>query len=123
MPTKKWYQSATIWVSVLSGAYGILIALAGQFPAWGWVTTVTAAITILLRMLRTNQPIEQTATRWQATLFRLRLARDIASQKANAPLELVVELCFKYMDDPIILIKIFLGMIILYSIIYWGDML
>jgi len=50
MQTKKWYNSRTIWFSVLTALVGILTVLNAQFPTEGWMITVVGVINVLLRI-------------------------------------------------------------------------
>jgi len=50
MQTKKWYNSRTIWFSVLTALVGILTVLNAQFPTEGWMITVIGVINVLLRI-------------------------------------------------------------------------
>lgn len=54
MNTKKWYASKTLWVAILTGIIGVLVALETQYPAVGWIITGKAVIDFLLRMVTTS---------------------------------------------------------------------
>lgn len=58
--TKPWYQSKTIWTSIVSGIVGIYITLqtGGQVhlpPIPGWVLTILGAIGVYTRSTATDK--------------------------------------------------------------------
>jgi hypothetical protein len=55
--TKPWYESKIIWTSVIIGLSGVVIAVEQQFPAIGWLSSVQAALTIVLRIVATDTSI------------------------------------------------------------------
>lgn len=54
---KKWYESKTIWVAIITGAMGITVAVQTSFPAVGWVITLKALLDLALRFA-TTEPIK-----------------------------------------------------------------
>ena len=49
MDTKKWYKSKTIWLAILTGISGVVIALSTQYPAAGALVVLKSLIDIALR--------------------------------------------------------------------------
>lgn len=52
---KKFYHSKTIWVAILTGAIGIVVALETQFPAIGWIVVAKAVLDVFLRLISTTE--------------------------------------------------------------------
>lgn len=69
MTSKPWYQSTTVWFNVLAAAALILGAVADNALSLGlpvqvvpWITLAIAVVNILIRVLRTSQPLEVGST-------------------------------------------------------------
>lgn len=60
MPAKKWYQSKTLWIAVLQGVSGTILALSqtGDIKNIGVALMVKTFIDTGIRLL-TNQPLTQ----------------------------------------------------------------
>jgi len=54
---KKWYESKTMWVAILQGVFGILLAFETQYGGVGFIILGKSIIDFWLRYL-TTKPIE-----------------------------------------------------------------
>lgn len=60
METKKWYESRIIWVSIVTGALGVITAFTSTYPEGqytGFLITLSSLLSTYLR-LDTNKSIE-----------------------------------------------------------------
>lgn len=51
---KKWYQSKTLWYSILTGIAGVVTVLIGQYPDAGSLVIANSFIVGLLRIITTT---------------------------------------------------------------------
>lgn len=56
MNTKAWYFSRTLWVAVIQGILGIIVALGTQVPVVGWLMVIKSILDVALRFL-TSTPV------------------------------------------------------------------
>lgn len=56
MIAKSWYTSKTIWIAILQGILGVLVAIGTSVPNIGWLIILKSIIDIILRGL-TEKPI------------------------------------------------------------------
>jgi hypothetical protein len=56
MEIKKWYTSKTIWLAVLQGILGVVVATSSQIPTVGWLMLLKSAIDIMIRIV-TEMPV------------------------------------------------------------------
>lgn len=54
---KKWYQSKTIWLAIITALIGILTAFGTAYPEAGWLLTTIGVLNAMLR-LGTNSEIK-----------------------------------------------------------------
>lgn len=57
MTTKKWYQSRTIVLAILTGISGIVLAFEAEFPEVGLILVFKSIIDVALRLV-TSEEIE-----------------------------------------------------------------
>lgn len=57
MDAKSILLSKTVWLAVLQGILGVIIALESLIPTVGWIMVVKSVIDILLRFI-TTQPVK-----------------------------------------------------------------
>jgi hypothetical protein len=57
IPTKRWYQSKTVWFNIVIGLAGALTALSTSNPNVAWIVTGASVVNGLLRILSTATPI------------------------------------------------------------------
>lgn len=53
--TKRWYESRTIWLAILQGVSGIIIALNTQYPELGGLLVAKAIVDVVIRITTTEQ--------------------------------------------------------------------
>lgn len=51
---KQWYLSKTIWLAVLQGVIGVVVAIGTQIPDVGWWMIAKSVLDILLRAITTD---------------------------------------------------------------------
>lgn len=56
---KKWYQSKTLWYSILTGIAGVVTVLMGQHPDAGSLAIVNSIIVGVLRFITTTGITEE----------------------------------------------------------------
>ncbi len=47
--SKKWYESRTLWLSIVTGIAGVLVILQTSHPEWGYVIILKAFLDGILR--------------------------------------------------------------------------
>lgn len=55
--TKKWYESKTVWLGVITAIVGIFSFLESQYPQMGIFVTLSGVMGIVLRVF-SSTPIE-----------------------------------------------------------------
>jgi hypothetical protein len=51
---KHWYQSKTIWIAILQGIAGIMVAVATEYQGLGSLMIVKSIVDIIIRYITTE---------------------------------------------------------------------
>lgn len=57
--SKNWYQSKTIWLAVLQGVIGVIVAVTTEYPELatvGWLVLVKSGLDVAIRLM-TDKPL------------------------------------------------------------------
>ena len=57
MDAKSILLSKTVWLAILQGLLGVVVALGTQLPTVGWIMVVKSVIDVLLRVI-TEAPVK-----------------------------------------------------------------
>ena len=52
---KSWYKSRTIWIAILTGATGVMVALSTQYPTLGWIVVAKGLLDAMLRLATSSE--------------------------------------------------------------------